>query len=100
MILFMCFLFFKQETAYHMRINDWSSDVCSYDLIRYIESENDVVVDDELLSIWGNEFAKLTLKSGEEIGLIAIRDSLEYSQIANKISTASSDSSRDRKRVV
>lgn len=61
--------------------------------IRYIENQNDVVVDDELLSIWGNEFAKLTLKSGEEIGLIAIRDSLEYSQIADKISTASSDSS-------
>src|SRR5690606_34779868 len=47
----------------------------------------------ELLSIWGNEFAKLTLKSGEEIGLIAIRDSLEYSLIADKISTANSDSS-------
>src|SRR5690554_633424 len=61
--------------------------------IRYIENQNDVVVDDELLSIWGNEFATLTLKSGEEIGLIAIRDSLEYSQIADKISTANSDTS-------
>jgi len=61
--------------------------------IRYIEDQNDVVIDDELLSIWGNEFAKITLKSGEEIGLIAIRDSLEYSLIADKISTASSDSS-------
>src|SRR3546814_16011309 len=26
------FLFFKQETAYEMRISDWSSDVCSSDL--------------------------------------------------------------------
>src|SRR3546814_7816771 len=25
-------LFFKQETAYEMRISDWSSDVCSSDL--------------------------------------------------------------------
>src|SRR3546814_10758865 len=24
--------FFKQKTAYEMRISDWSSDVCSYDL--------------------------------------------------------------------
>src|SRR3546814_8360378 len=26
------FFFFKQKTAYEMRISDWSSDVCSYDL--------------------------------------------------------------------
>src|SRR3546814_1138785 len=25
----MCFFFFKQKTAYEMRISDWSSDVCS-----------------------------------------------------------------------
>src|SRR3546814_14206572 len=31
----MCvFFFFKQKTAYEMRISDWSSDVCSSDLIR------------------------------------------------------------------
>src|SRR3546814_12574624 len=29
----MCF-FFKQKTAYEMRISDWSSDVCSSDLLR------------------------------------------------------------------
>src|SRR3546814_1016196 len=28
----MLFLFFKQKTAYEMRISDWSSDVCSSDL--------------------------------------------------------------------
>src|SRR3546814_10414061 len=28
------FYFFKQKTAYEMRISDWSSDVCSSDLIR------------------------------------------------------------------
>src|SRR3546814_17883862 len=26
--------FFKQKTAYEMRISDWSSDVCSSDLVR------------------------------------------------------------------
>src|SRR3546814_5196706 len=31
---FFCFFFFKQKTAYEMRISDWSSDVCSSDLIR------------------------------------------------------------------
>src|SRR3546814_16173616 len=29
----MCFFFFKQKTAYEMRISDWSSDVCSSDLL-------------------------------------------------------------------
>src|SRR3546814_10687484 len=28
------FFFFKQKTAYEMRISDWSSDVCSSDLSR------------------------------------------------------------------
>src|SRR3546814_7365321 len=28
----MFFVFFKQKTAYEMRISDWSSDVCSSDL--------------------------------------------------------------------
>src|SRR3546814_19027469 len=29
----MCFFFFKHKTAYEMRISDWSSDVCSSDLV-------------------------------------------------------------------
>src|SRR3546814_5125956 len=34
MLLSICisFVFFKQKTAYEMRISDWSSDVCSSDL--------------------------------------------------------------------
>src|SRR3546814_3622969 len=31
--LVQCFLFFKQKTAYELRISDWSSDVCSSDLV-------------------------------------------------------------------
>src|SRR3546814_2160449 len=30
------FFFFKQKTAYEMRISDWSSDVCSSDLVEHI----------------------------------------------------------------
>src|SRR3546814_20334580 len=29
--MFLIFFFFKQKTAYEMRISDWSSDVCSSD---------------------------------------------------------------------
>src|SRR3546814_7169885 len=31
-VLCVCVFFFKQKTAYEMRISDWSSDVCSSDL--------------------------------------------------------------------
>src|SRR3546814_7398092 len=31
-MIFLLFFFFKQKTAYEMRISDWSSDVCSSDL--------------------------------------------------------------------
>src|SRR3546814_10996446 len=31
-VVHICFFFFKQKTAYEMRISDWSSDVCSSDL--------------------------------------------------------------------
>src|SRR3546814_4507682 len=31
-----CFFFFKQKTAYELRISDWSSDVCSSDLERHV----------------------------------------------------------------
>src|SRR3546814_2560473 len=34
MCCYYCFFFFcKQKTAYEMRISDWSSDVCSSDLV-------------------------------------------------------------------
>src|SRR3546814_2884182 len=32
LVFFIVFFFFKQKTAYEMRISDWSSDVCSSDL--------------------------------------------------------------------
>src|SRR3546814_4963682 len=37
-----CIFFFKQKTAYEMRISDWSSDVCSSDL--RAEGQQDVVM--------------------------------------------------------
>src|SRR3546814_6520287 len=54
--LFCCsiyfFFFFKQKTAYEMRISDWSSDVCSSDLDygkqQYLKSSDEMaaLVDD------------------------------------------------------
>src|SRR3546814_5065078 len=38
--MIVCFFFFKQKTAYEMRISDWSSDVCSSDLIGRLRIDN------------------------------------------------------------
>src|SRR3546814_7825542 len=37
------FFFFKQKTAYEMRISDWSSDVCSSDLYDVNQAFEDVL---------------------------------------------------------
>src|SRR3546814_5110730 len=50
-----CFLifFFKQKTAYEMRISDWSSDVCfsDLDLLQFLRHVEDRVVDTQLLML-------------------------------------------------
>src|SRR3546814_14157840 len=40
--------FFKQKTAYEMRISDWSSDVCSSDLDAAALDDRHDIVDDEI----------------------------------------------------
>src|SRR3546814_214005 len=42
-ILF-CVFFFKQKTAYEMRISDWSSDVCSSDLVSQADRQIRAIV--------------------------------------------------------
>src|SRR3546814_6117762 len=48
------FFFFKQKTAYEMRISDWSSDVCSSDLPAVVPADASVAVDDEGLGHAGD----------------------------------------------
>src|SRR3546814_10567257 len=43
MFWFLFFCFFKQKTAYEMRISDWSSDVCSSDLFDAVGTKKDQV---------------------------------------------------------
>src|SRR3546814_2201383 len=47
-VLWMCvlFFFFKQKTAYEMRISDWSSDVCSSDLRAPVRPNGNWVIRD------------------------------------------------------
>src|SRR3546814_1116231 len=43
-MLFCFFFFFKQKTAYEMRISDWSSDVCSSDLGLRLDDHREAAV--------------------------------------------------------
>src|SRR3546814_5339460 len=43
-----CFFFFKQKTAYEMRISDWSSDVCSSDLLDFAGTPSGTREQDDL----------------------------------------------------
>src|SRR3546814_8608826 len=45
--LFMFLFFFKQKTAYEMRISDWSSDVCSSDLFTKAEHDGALALIDD-----------------------------------------------------
>src|SRR3546814_4689741 len=61
-VVFSCF-FFKQKTAYEMRISDWSSDVCSSDLLARIEMHLKAVRD-TAFSVGGAHFS---MRAGETI---------------------------------
>src|SRR3546814_7341933 len=61
--------FFKQKTAYEMRISDWSSDVCSSDLIPSLDpvlmrvkfDEAQVMIDGDFLGL--DKIEELSIKS-------------------------------------
>src|SRR3546814_3604881 len=87
-VMFLCgyfFFFFKQKTAYEMRISDWSSDVCSSDLIKIFATWFESDLEDEIFTAFpppdfiaspANRQAKSTRKGLElsEIGRASCRE--------------------------
>src|SRR3546814_20171745 len=65
--LHVVFFFFKQKTAYEMRISDWSSDVCSSDLaagaeaVTVIDGDTLVLADEREVRLVGIQTPKLPL---------------------------------------
>src|SRR3546814_8090228 len=53
------FFFFKQKTAYEMRISDWSSDVCSSDLWSRMELQTRRRNCNQKREMWNNRTLKL-----------------------------------------
>src|SRR3546814_17429610 len=84
MLLFMLrcciFFFFKQKTAYELRISDWSSDVCSSDLVGTGRNSRKayfphIVVDFDLKTAMRAGLVKsLVLDKRSEIGALSHED--------------------------
>src|SRR3546814_7188491 len=83
---FWFFFFFKQKTAYEMRISDWSSDVCSSDLCLARRLAGDAAqqselsqgqsvrrADDGARAEFGDQDAAADLRSGLQSGTAATR---------------------------
>src|SRR3546814_1988296 len=91
------FFFFKQKTAYEMRISDWSSDVCSSDLIDvrkdvsgWITRLNDAMIDNYTASgAWRNESiadiaARLVIEKPDMLAFIEGDRSLYLGNLVTK----------------
>src|SRR3546814_5249312 len=63
-------LFFKQKTAYEMRISDWSSDVCSSDLIERQPRRGDVDRHRHIGPVGGEQSVGQLLVAGFVPGII------------------------------
>src|SRR3546814_9430873 len=63
-----CVFFFKQKTAYEMRISDWSSDVCSSDL----EAWNGIGVAGRAEAL--RRFGELIMERADELLEVEVRD--------------------------
>src|SRR3546814_1574735 len=66
----MFFVFFKQKTAYEMRISDWSSDVCSSDLVAAVlalaaNAGHDFLIGQELARAAGKHHLRCVLLACE-----------------------------------
>src|SRR3546814_8985184 len=64
-------IFFKQKTAYEMRISDWSSDVCSSDLI--MEGVRALIIDKDKSPRW-NPTTLAEVTPEREIGRASCRE--------------------------
>src|SRR3546814_10700651 len=82
-ILVLFFFFFKQKTAYDMRISDWSSDVCSSDLERCCNVFGTHA--EELLGFGWLDFLDRADVEAAEIGLAQVIEELREVRLALRL---------------
>src|SRR3546814_9767421 len=115
LFLFLCCLFFfKQKTAYEMRISDWSSDVCSSDLqhparlgdhaVGLVREMKRLVDDDAVdAGIGDRQLEEVALEQidGHRLSLqLRARDAQHFGAAVERGDPARGRRDEDRKRVV
>src|SRR3546814_5107541 len=70
------FFFFKQKTAYEMRISDWSSDVCSSDLVAGVPGAGAQPLDalDLVIGLLPDLVEAVTLEQHRQVEAVARRE--------------------------
>src|SRR3546814_9423939 len=90
------FFFFKQKTAYEMRISDWSSDVCSSDLGAVRQY---LAVSDDFGESWRLELTAINAQNKHTNGL-AHPFAMVNPQDPNELLVVTVERPLDRKSVV
>src|SRR3546814_2342775 len=99
MLFISFFFFFKQKTAYEMRISDWSSDVCSSDLDNITIMKRISVL--ENFSEFPNlRHCSISDNSGEEFYHQVLNTAFKEAYEAGEKLSVNLDATADRKRVV
>src|SRR3546814_1133947 len=62
----LCF-FFKQKTAYEMRISDWSSDVCSSDLLDRLAAQAGGAAEDSIVAPMPGSIVTVSVTVGDTV---------------------------------
>src|SRR3546814_8752646 len=94
--IFFCVFFFKQKTAYEMRISDWSSDVCSSDLRGVVEG---AVLHDHADRLDRLQVLGRIARDQEEVGELALLDgphALVLAEVARAVQQIGRASCRER----
>src|SRR3546814_8640862 len=74
-LFFVFFFFFKQKTAYEMRISDWSSDVCSSDLPHLESPSSSLPASAEAVAIQAMDCISCTRSGSYQlVGIATFRD--------------------------
>src|SRR3546814_8593914 len=70
-MLCMCdVFFFKQKTAYEMRISDWSSDVCSSDLTEFFGAETTYAELGDQIARVAEGLRRLGVQAGDRVAIV------------------------------
>src|SRR3546814_17055806 len=79
------FFFFKQKAAYEVLISDWSSDVCSSDLIRHGQSAWNL--ENRFTGWWDVDLTDLGAREAKEAGELMAARGLDFDLCFTSVQT-------------